>query len=206
MKVTIQPGFSEAHRPEAARLYYAAFHDKLHRIFDPAHKAHALFERILDPAYAISAVSEDGKLLGIAGYKTADGALTGGAFDDLRQVYGLWGAAWRAALASLLERDVRPNVLLMDGICVSKDARGLGIGTRLLHAIKHKAHDLGCASVRLDVIDTNPRAAALYRREGFKEIKTEHIGPLRHLFKFSTATQMEYAVAQHDPIRRNAAN
>ena len=206
MNVTITTGFPENQRHVAAALYYDAFRGKLGRLFDPPAKAHRFFASILDPRFAISALDEQGNLLGIAGYKTADGALTGGTLTDLSRVYGPVGAIWRAALASLLERDLEPGALLMDGICVRKNARGLGLGTRLLSEIKSTARDLGCASVHLDVIDSNPRAAALYAREGFKAEGTETLGPLRHLFGFSTSTRMVYAVAQHDKLRRNAAN
>jgi ribosomal protein S18 acetylase RimI-like enzyme len=199
MNVTIQPRFPEDQRDTAATLYYEAFRGKLHRLFDPPEKAHVFFAGILDPGFALSAVSEDGTLLGLAGFKTSKGALTGGTLKDLNRVYGVFGGLWRGLLASLLERDLEDGVLLMDGICVSSDARGLGLGTKLLRAIKDKARDLNCTSVRLDVIDTNPRAQSLYAREGFVPVRTEKLGPLRHLFGFSKSTRMEYAVPQQNP-------
>lgn len=78
----------------------------------------------------------------------------------------------------------------MDGIVVSDAARGQGIGTRLLAAIKDEALARGCTSVRLDVIDSNPRARALYEREGFVAGHRSDLGPLRHLFGFRSATEM----------------
>ena len=198
MNATIQPGFPEDQRAVAAALYYEAFRGKLHRLFDPPEKAHAFFSDILDPQFAISAVSETGTLMGLAGYKTSQGALTDGDLKDLSRRYGALGGLWRGLLVSLLERDLEDGILLMDGICVSADARGLGLGTQLLHAIKNKAADLNCTSVRLDVIDTNPRAQALYSREGFVPVGTETLGPLKYLFGFSESTRMEYAVAQQN--------
>ena len=49
----------------------------------------------------------------------------------------------------------------------------------------------GLSRVRLDVIDTNPRARALYERNGFQAIETDEFGPFEHLFGFSSATRME---------------
>ena len=46
-------------------------------------------------------------------------------------------------------------------------ARGQGVGTALLKAIIAEGRRRGYAEVRLDVIDTNPRATALYERIGF---------------------------------------
>ena len=80
---------------------------------------------------------------------------------DLAGVYGCLGALRRGLLLSPLERKIEPDVFLMDGIFVTPAARGRGVGTALLRAITDTARLTGCRSVRLDVIDTNPRARAL---------------------------------------------
>lgn len=43
---------------------------------------------------------------------------------------------------------------------------------------------------RLNVINTNPRARALYERRGFQAFVTEDVFPFRWLFGFSTSTKM----------------
>ena len=78
----------------------------------------------------------------------------------------------------------------MDGIAVDAAAWGRGIGTRLLDAICDHARDLDKTSVRLDVIDTNPRARTLYERRGFVTVRTEGVGPLRAIFSFRAVTTM----------------
>ncbi|MDJ0826163.1 MAG: GNAT family N-acetyltransferase [Rhodobacter sp.] len=193
MEFQIAPGFAEDQRADAARLFWHAFQGKLGLLMRPEAKALAFFTATLDPAFAISATALDGTLLGLAGFKTADGAFAGGNFRDLARVYGTPGALWRAPLLALLERTLAPDTLLMDGIFVAETARGQGIGTALLDAIKAKAQARGLAHVRLDVIDTNPRARALYERQGFVAGHTEHLGPLRHLFGFRTVTTMIWA-------------
>ncbi len=190
MEFTIAQGFSDGHRAEAARLFWQAFQGKLGRVLRPEPKALAFFTGALDPAFAVSATAPDGTLLGLAGYKTTDGAFAGGGFRDLARAYGVVGALWRAPLLALLERVLAPDTLLMDGIFVAEHARGLGIGTALLDAIKAEAQARGLSHVRLDVIDSNPRARALYERQGFVPGRVEHLGPLRLLFGFRTATTM----------------
>ena len=91
---------------------------------------------------------------------------------------------------SLIERDLNDGTLLMDGISVDAIMRGQGVGTALLNAIKAEAIRRGATAVRLDVIDANPRARALYERQGFEAIGTDHLGPLRWIFGFRSSTKM----------------
>ncbi len=175
---------------EAAALYWEAFAAKLNFALGPREKGLAFTRRVLDLSHGISAHASDGQLLGVAGFKTANSALVGGEFADLRAIYGLWGASWRAMLLQALERDVENARFLMDGVFVSADARGQGVGTALLHAIFKEAEARGYEEVRLDVIDSNPRARALYEREGFVAVKTDQLGPLRHVFGFQSSTTM----------------
>ena len=75
----IKAGVSETHRAQAAHLYWGAFGDKLGRVMGPRDKALAFITRVLDGSHGISAISDDGALLGVVGFKTAKGALVGGA-------------------------------------------------------------------------------------------------------------------------------
>ncbi|MEO1550281.1 MAG: GNAT family N-acetyltransferase [Pseudomonadota bacterium] len=69
-------------------------------------------------------------------------------------------------------------------------ARGQGVGTRLLSAVEALARARGCTCLRLDVIDTNPRARALYVRQGFEPQAPQRLGPFAGVFGFSTAIPM----------------
>lgn len=186
----ISPGFSDAERPLAARLYWQAFKGKLGPVMGPEARALAFFERLMDPRFALVARDDSGAMLGMAGFKTAQGALSGGTLRDICHDYGWLGGLWRGMVLSMIERDLAPDTLLMDGIFVDQSARGRGIGTALLAAIKDEARDRGLSSVRLDVIDTNARARSLYEREGFVAAGTERTGPLRHIFGFNSSTTM----------------
>lgn len=190
----IEDGLRADHRAQASALYWEAFGPKLGIVLGPQDKGLAFINRVLDPMHAISAIGDDGALLGVAGFKTQKGALVGGTFADLRAVFGFLGATWRGLLVEVLERDTENKRFLMDGIFVSPEARGQGVGTALLNAICVEARKRGYTEVRLDVIDTNPRARALYERQGFVAIDTKNIGPLRHIFGFRSATTMVRAL------------
>ena len=188
MKITV--GIPPKDREEAVALYWDAFGEKLGFTMGPKYQALTFVRSVLRPDHGICAHDDDGKLLGIAGFKTVHGSLVGGDFSDLRRVYGWISASIRMALLALLERDFENERFLMDGLFVAPEARGMGVGTALLDAVADEAKRRGYAQVRLDVVDTNPRAKALYRHVGFKELKTVRIGPLKHIFGFSASTTM----------------
>ena len=197
MSIELTRGFSETERNRVARLYWEAFQQKLRVPMGPEARAIAFLERVVNPDFAIAA-RRDGELLGLAGFKTADGALVGGTMRDLWEVYGL-SCIWRVPIVALLERELADDILLMDGIFVDANARGQGVGTRLLDAIKEEARAQHKSNVRLDVIDTNPRAKALYERVGFRAAGEQKLGPLRHIFGFSSATEMIFDVVSANP-------
>ncbi|SDF30330.1 GNAT family N-acetyltransferase [Limimaricola pyoseonensis] len=186
----IEHGFGDAERAEVAEMYWEAFGPKLGRVLGPRRRALAFLRDALDPRHALCARAADGRLLGVAGFKTRQGALVGGDLAAMSRSYGPVGALWRVALLALLERDVDNERFLMDGLFVHAAARGCGVGSRLLEAIAQEARARGYREVRLDVIDENPRARALYERRGFRAVARQRSGPLRAVFGFRAATTM----------------
>ncbi len=190
MRVTIRHGLPEHLRPDAAALYWQAFGGKLGRVMRPNQRALRFLQRVIRADHALVALDAEGQLLGLAGFKTPAGSFAGGTTGDLRAIYGWSGLLWRLPLLALLSREVDNDRFLLDGICVAPAARGLGIGSALMTAIEAEAQSRGYAYVRLDVVDSNWRAKALYERLGYLAIKTDHLGLLRHAFGFDAAVTM----------------
>lgn len=188
MKISI--GFHPHEKPRIAALYWDAFGQKLGRILGPRDKALTFIARVLSPDYAICARDDSGRLLGVVGFKTMHGALVDGEFRDMVAVYGWIGAAWRTMLLAAMERDVENKRFLMDGLFVDPDTRGQGVGSRLLEAVAQEAVARGYSELRLDVIDSNNRARALYERRGFTAIGDTSTGWMRLIFGFRSATAM----------------
>jgi ribosomal protein S18 acetylase RimI-like enzyme len=94
----------------------------------------------------------------------------------------------------MLERSSADDTLQMDGICVSASARGKGVGSALFDALFAYARKRDYSYITLDVIDTNPRAKALYERLGFEATKTEGTSVLKPILGFSYATKMRRAL------------
>lgn len=190
MKITYQLGLPEALRAEAVALYWQAFGGKLGRVMGPTPKAHRFLTRVLRAHHAIVALDESGHLLGMAGFKTPAGSFAGGEIADIRAIYGVLGAAWRLPLLWMLSDETAQDHFLLDGICVAPQARSLGIGRALMAEIEAQARARGYGSVRLEVIDSNDRARALYQRLGYQIEKTQHLGLLRYAFGFRAAISM----------------
>ena len=190
MGVTIYRGLHSSLRPQAARLYWEAFGGKLGRVLGPDERALRFFQRVIRGDLCFAAVNDQGELVGIAGYKTPAGSFAGGSWDDLAEVYGRVGGRWRGGVLWALGREVDNDRFLIDGICVAKAERGKGIGSLLLAALYQEAAERGYGAIRLDVIQDNFRARALYERQGFRAVRTEELGVLRFLFGFASSTTM----------------
>lgn len=186
----IERGLPDALRAEAAALYWQAFGGKLDRVLGPEPQAIRFLTRVMRADHCLSALDAQGNLVGLAGFKTRRGSFAGGTEADLRAIYGPIGGRWRALLLRLLGNEIDNKRFLLDGLCVSRGLRGQGVGSALLEAIVAEARVRGYPAVRLDVVDTNWRAKALYERRGFVVDRTAGIGPLRLIFGFNAAHTM----------------
>lgn len=194
-ELAITHGFTEAERKDVAALYDAAFGSKIGIAIPDDSKRLMVLAQAFDPSHCFVA-RHVGDVVGIAGFKTENGALTSAiSFKLLHKWLGLLGAVRAAVILTLFERKQRPGELLMDGISVAPSARGCGIGGMLIEHLKQFSTEAGYRSIRLDVIDTNDAARRLYERLGFVATRTSRFAYLRWLLGFSAATTMLY---RHD--------
>jgi GNAT superfamily N-acetyltransferase len=61
----------------------------------------------------------------------------------------------------------KPDMAALISMWVAPEARGKGVGDALVQAVIDWARALGCARLRLEVVDDNAPAVALYARKGF---------------------------------------
>lgn len=186
----IRQGFPEPERQRAAEIYWEAFRDKLGRVMGPDRRALTFLATALRADHCLSAVDDQGRLLGLAGFKTPQGCFAGGSTEEMRKVYGRFGTFWRGFLLRRLASDVDNDNFLIDGIAVTAAARGQGIGTALLSALSREAEARRYPALRLEVAAENSRAQALYAREGYVYVMTSKTGLLRYFFRFRAAHTM----------------
>ncbi|WP_236242185.1 GNAT family N-acetyltransferase [Streptomyces sp. CC228A] len=195
--VTIRRGVPSGAEERVAALYWEAFGRKLGAALGPAERGRAFIARHLHHDRAAVALSPAGHVVGVAGYQLGGRGLTGGGARDVFSTFGLFRGLPRLAVLALLERTPAPRELVMDGIAVDPAHRGTGIGSLLLTEIAAVAAEHDCSRVRLDVIDVNPRARALYERHRFTAVHTEQTPYLRKLMGFGAVTTMHRAVPAH---------
>lgn len=59
------------------------------------------------------------------------------------------------------------KVFKIHDVAVHPDARGVGIGTRMLEEVEKEAEEMGCSKITLEVRTDNP-AQKLYKKMGFR--------------------------------------
>ena len=143
----------------------------------------------IHPARCLVALAED-RLVGILGIHDQEGSFLSPSYGTMIRHYGQISGSFRTMLLMLLDSKVAPGDLYLDGIAVAPAHRGQGIGTALITAFENRARDNGFATVSLEVIDTNLRAKALYKRLGYRKIATHTMGPFSRLFGFRTTCRM----------------
>jgi ribosomal protein S18 acetylase RimI-like enzyme len=189
-----QIGLPEQFNSDATKLYHEAFGKKFSVAVRSEKKRISLIQKGLTTEYAIVVLS-DNKLLGIAGFHTSTGSLTGEiTYKNLVSELGFFKGNWAAIIFSMHDRKPKKGVLLMDSIAVQADLRGKGIGSKLLEEITGYAQNNNFNNVRLDVIDTNLQAKKLYERKGFETVNTDNFPYLRWLLGFSSSTTMKLSL------------
>lgn len=191
--LTVTHGFDDAERDRVGALYWEAFGDKLSAAFRHRSTGAVVVAEALRADRMIVA-RHAGEVVGACGYLHDGHGAADMTWGLLRGHVSRVEAAWASAALATLRRSARARTLVLDGICVDERHRGRGIGSRLLDATVDLARSHDADAVQLSVVDTNPRAAALYRRHGFEAVGPGSLGPLRHLYGFDGYTTMRKGV------------
>jgi ribosomal protein S18 acetylase RimI-like enzyme len=194
--ITYTIGILQNYRTQTITLFDEAFGQKLSIAIPSQSKRRKLLHHYALLQYAIGAFDGD-VLLGIAGFHSPNGSFLTDSNITLRGLIehlGFWGGLKAGIVLSLFERKPKDGELLLDAICVDAKARGQGIGSGLLNQIQHYAKYQGYKHIRLDVIDTNPKAKVLYQKMGFELERRESFAYLKNYFGFSGVDTMVYPI------------
>lgn len=179
---SIKEGISKEHVKKAAQLYAEAFEKKFVKLIADKDSMSELFEKGINPSYALSAVDSDNNLMGLAGFHIGEKSLIDLKMRDFVEMFGFFKGVYKGFLGYFLfdRKALDAKQLLMDGIVVDAVYRGKGVGTALFNALECYAFNKGYRSIKLDVIDENPKAKKLYTNIGFREIGHEKVPKFLH--------------------------
>lgn len=187
--IELRIGLPESHRRAAAEVYYDAFREILQPALQSRQRGIRVLQQIIDPNCAIVAI-HDGELIGLAGIlHHGRHFLRHRALVYTREYRWISGLV-RFLLLMAVRRRPRGGEILIECVAVISARRSRGVGTQLVEAVFQYARTHGFRGVRLEVVDTNPRARRLYERLGFVAVSTQEYPLLRHVTGFSAATTM----------------
>ena len=161
---------------EALKIYYDAFCKKINPLVGNKEKAIPFIKKTTDFNACFYAVMQD-KVLGLAGIQDKDNNFTRSIrFNKLLKEFNLFRALLIKYIYGFKTSKVDNGVIRIDSIAVAIKTRGMGIGTALNNEVFRYALDKGLDSVKLEVVNTNPKAKKLYDKLGFKVIKEVKYG------------------------------
>lgn len=96
-----------------------------------------------------------------------------------REVWAVWRDDVLAATFTLGTTPPHPDdppqwrepdapALYLSRLAVLPSVQGMGLGAWCMDRIEARARELGCRTVRFDVLSANPRLRSFYEREGFE--------------------------------------
>ena len=176
----------------AAQLYLSALGEKLVPILGEVDSALRVLTQHINLGNCQTAFC-DGRLVGILGLQTQSASFWNPTLKSFITEYGLFGGLTRYCGLCLLHHEMESDEWYIDGIAVEAEMRGLGIGTKLLHHLEHSARQNGIYKITLEVINTNPRAEALYQSLGYREINRTELWPFNRIYRFSFESAIQMA-------------
>ena len=192
VSIQIQSGIPEQQRITVATIFYESFQDKFARLFGDHRKAIQLISLIIREDRILSALI-DGQVVGFAGLHYKGKHFLKFQITEIVRIYRL--IALRVMLYFLITsfNVLNTNQLHLEVLAVNEHYRNHGIGTKLLHSTIAFAQQQGLSQIRLEVVNTNPKAKKLYERIGFQKVHDHKIScPFNLLTGFSTITDMHY--------------
>ena len=175
----------------AIRLYFNSLKEKLEPILGSDGRAQEALASNIATDKCIVAIC-NGKLVGIMGIQTNKRGFVNPNLKTMVRIYGNFGGILRMGGLAILHHTIGTDELYVDGVAVATEMRGKGIGSHLFELLEQAVLKKRIKTISLEVIDTNPRAKALYERLGFVAVKTQTLWPLNLfvIFSFRSATLM----------------
>ena len=131
------------------------------------------------------------KVIGFAGLQYHKKSFSNPTLSNIVSIYGL--LTFRTLPFFLVSSMNKPKSyqLHLESLAVIKNEQGKGIGTKLLNATINYAKENNFSQIKLEVIQTNPKAKKLYQKMGFKTSRITKIPyPFSYIMGFNDFEEM----------------
>lgn len=191
MAVELRFGVPENQKLKVASIIYDAFGSKFNKFYGNKNKVVEYISKSLRNDRTIISL-KNGMTVGFVGLEHNKKSFIE---PDLKQTFHIFGLASPVAILItklfVLANKTKPQEMHLESIAVSKTERGKGIGSKLLQFVLNHARSKGFSQIKLEVVNTNPRARQLYESFGFEEVKVNKIPyPLSFLMGFENIIEM----------------
>ncbi len=194
MSFYLRWGLSEELRLPAAKLIYDTFERKFRYLLSPRDKGISLIANSINPDYGLVVLQND-ELVGIGGAKDIKGELIQVGLNTWLRTYHIRVFQIMVVSGLFWFRRVQPNVLWVDNLSVVASAQGQGIGTKMIQEFIRYGRERGYRTLKLEVINANMRAKALYEHIGFEITEYTAVPlPWSHLLGFTGFYRMTYSL------------
>ncbi len=192
LTVKLQWGVPEALRLSVASLIYDSFEKQFQYTIGPRQKGISFIADSLQSEFGLVAFQEN-DFVGIGGAQTDKGELIQIRFSRWIRTYHI--RAMRSFFIGFpfwYERR-ESGVLTLTTLSVKEDARGQGIGSQIVKEFIRYGSVNGFHTLKLEVVNSNTRAKALYDRLGFTTQKYTSIPrPWSFFLGFTGIYEMVY--------------
>ena len=194
MTVKLQWGVPEALHLIVATLIYDSFETKFRYTLCPRKKGISFIADSIQGEYGLVAIQES-KVVGIGGARTDQGELLQIRFSTWIRTYHIQAIrSFFIGFPFWHERHIS-GTLTLTSLSVKEEARGQGIGTKIIKEFIHYGSANGFHTLNLEVVNSNPRAKALYDRLGFTTQKYTSIPrPWSFFLGFTGVYEMVYSL------------
>jgi ribosomal protein S18 acetylase RimI-like enzyme len=189
-EITTTVGFETKDIDSLADIGLSGFHAKMEWISKgDAEKEKEMMRALQNPANTVVA-RIDGKVIGFLIFHLQSTIVVS------RQIQQIMAQNWRSLLFLLLLHKPAKDEMFIFMLAVSPEARGMGVGTKLLGKAYEITQEKGLSTATLHVVEENTSAKRLYSREGFVDEELMRLPPfLDRVFGFRAAWFMRKVLA-----------
>jgi ribosomal protein S18 acetylase RimI-like enzyme len=166
-EIKLAIGFEEKDRESLAQIIWPAFHTKADWIYEKNVQKQMEVMRVLPMPENTIVAKIDDKIVGLLNFKTCQTNPVNKPLDEVMTRH----RNWRSIFFLLLEHKPENDEFYIFMLAVSEEARGAGVGKKLLHKAYEIATEQGLKCATLHVIQENLQAKRLYLREGFVDVE-----------------------------------